>query len=470
MDPFERAVLETITRHRLLTPGAGAVAAVSGGADSVALLLALLALRDALKLKLCAAHLNHLLRGPESDQDEEFVRTLCETHGVELTVRRIETRAGAAQSRRNLEDHARRVRYDFLLETAERRNAIVATGHTLNDLAETFLLKLFRGAGLTGLAGIYPRRENRRPDGSIVPVIRPLIETARPEILEYLARRRQGFREDSSNLDLDLDRNQVRRQLIPLLEARFNPGVVRVIGRTATLLRELEELTTPLVDAAFERCHDKKEPGLAVVISSLLKEAPVMQRAIVRRAIKQDKGDLKDVSFKHVEDVLKLAMAESGSECHLPGRRVALREFDRLAFIAASSASDFCYELAPPGDVYIEEVGKRVIVRRVVSGEAGRGVRLNLTSPRLRLRKRRPGDTYRTRLDRSPRKLKEVLIEQRIPKSHRDRLVVIDDGVEIVWVEGMRPNPRFTGENGAGEAFEIQIRPETFRPDGLLTE
>jgi tRNA(Ile)-lysidine synthase len=193
-----------------------------------------------------------MLRGAESDQDEDFVRELCEKRGVELAVRRVEVQRLVSESRRNLEDCARRARYAFLFEVASAWSAAVATAHTLNDLTETFLLKLFRGAGLTGLAGIFPLRENRLADGATVDVIRPLIDATRKEILDYLAVCQQTFREDSSNLDISFDRNEVRRGLIPLLEARFNPEVVRVIGRTANLAL-LRRSWTRCIDAAASK-------------------------------------------------------------------------------------------------------------------------------------------------------------------------------------------------------------------------
>jgi len=346
----------------------------------------------------------------------------------------------------------------------------VATAHTLNDLTETFLLKLFRGAGLTGLAGIFPLRENRLADGSTVDVIRPLIDATRKEILDYLAVCRQTFREDSSNLDISFDRNEVRRRLIPVLEARFNPEVIRVIGRTANLLRELEGLTSPLVDEAYRRCRVQAPDDPALAIPVLLELSPAMQREVVRRAIQEFKGDLTDVSFRHVDDALNIAAGESGSECHLPGSLVVRREFDQLVFGSGEKTGEFSYELGVPGDVYLREVGKKVTARRRRAGERMTGVLLNLATDRLRLRNRRPGDIYRTRLDRGPRKLKELLIEYRIPRRRRDQLVLVEVDSEIIWVEGLPPDPRFSSLETATEALEIAISNETFDPGSLLDE
>ncbi len=438
----------------------------------MALLLVFLALRSRLDLTVEAAHVNHLLRGDESDQDEEFVRALCTTAGVSLHLNRIETRRPAIERRENLEECARRLRYDFLLSVGAERQATVATGHTLNDLTETFLLKLFRGAGVSGLSGVYPRRHNRLENGATVDVVRPLLDSSRTEILEYLGRRGQPYRQDSSNRDVSFDRNLLRHELIPLLESRLNPGISGTVGRTALLFRELEDFLSPIVEEAYNQCRER--PGksqstqpralLVLRIPELLSRHSFLQKEIVRRALKDYRGDLKDVSYRHVEDVLKIAAGESGNECHLGNGVRVRREFDRLTFGGERAAVHFEYELSVPGDVYITEVAKRVVAHPVPGPggtyQAKRAVLLNFAGNRLRVRNRRAGDRYR--IGARTKKLKEILIEKRIPRSLRDELLILDDGREILWVEGLEPNPQFRPLPGSGASLEIKVEPETF--------
>jgi len=474
MDIFEDAVLKIITRYRLLTRGETVLIAVSGGPDSVALLLALLELRGRLELTIEAAHVNHLLRGTESDQDEDFVRALCETAKIPLHMRRIETRELAAERRQNLEECARRLRYDFLLSVASERRATVATGHTLNDLSETFLLKLFRGAGVSGLSGVYPRRRNQLDSGLIVDVVRPLLDLSRSEILEYLDRRKQRYRQDSSNQDVSFDRNMVRHELIPLLEGRLNPGIAATLGRTALLFRELENFLSPILDEAYEKCRERtgtnrsgeSRAAVALRVPGLNSCHPFVQKEIIRRALKEYRGDLKDVSYRHVEDTLKIASGESGAECHLGNGVRVRREFDLLKFGGEKTVVPFEYKLSVPGDVYINEVAKRIVARQapglrsVDPGESA--VLLNFAGKHLRVRNRRAGDRYR--IGARTKKLKEILIEKRIPRSLRDELLVLDDGSEILWVEGFEPNPEFRPQPGSGAALEIRVERETFAP------
>lgn len=465
MDTFEDAVFKSIAKYRLLNRGEKVLAAVSGGPDSVALLLALLELRSRLDLTIEAGHVNHLLRGTESDEDEEFVRGLCSRAGIPLHASRIETRNRAAEGRHNLEEYARTVRYGFLLSVAAELSATVATGHTLNDLSETFLLKLFRGAGVSGLSGVYAKRRNELGNGVTVDVVRPLLDSSRNEILEYLERRKQSYRQDSSNQDTSFDRNMIRHQLIPVLESRLNPGISRTLSRTALLFRDLEDFLSPVVDDAYNRCRSLPSATVSLWVPELLSQHPFVQKEIVRRALKDYRGDLKDVSHRHIEDILKIAAGESGTECHLANGVRVRREFDLLNFGGEIKPLHFEYELSVPGDVYISEVKKRVTGRLLTAQQERRAevpgaVLLDFSGHRLRVRNRRAGDRYR--IGARTIKLKEILIEKKIPRSLRDELLVLDDGREIVWVEGFDPNPEFRARTGSAAALEIRVEHETF--------
>jgi tRNA(Ile)-lysidine synthase len=227
-----RAVRRFLETHELPLSG---VVAVSGGPDSVALLRGLLALRRG-EGRLIIAHLNHQLRGGESDADEEFVHGLGSLHGVEVVCERVDVKALAHEAGDNLESVARRYRYTWLTDVARRfRLSWVATGHTANDQAETVLHRIIRGAGLKGLRGIAARRP--LTDG--IDLIRPLLSVTRADVLAYLVELGQTFREDRSNADVSLTRNRIRHELLPMLTARFNPSVVDGLVRLATQADEL---------------------------------------------------------------------------------------------------------------------------------------------------------------------------------------------------------------------------------------
>jgi tRNA(Ile)-lysidine synthase len=370
--PFTEGVLQTLHRYQLVEEGGHIVVALSGGPDSVALLLVLLELKERLSLGLSAAHLNHQLRGEESEQDEQFVRDLCRQLGIPIEVRQIDTGHAVRESGENLESCARRLRYDFLFEVAGRQESRVATGHTLNDQAETFLMKLVRGAGPAGLSGISPLRVNWIATSGTplsITVVRPLLETGRQDVLDYLEDQNQTYRVDSSNQDLSLDRNWVRHQLIPLLEEKLNPALLETLGRSAELFGEVEEFLARRGKEAFKRCRSGVDQGTRLRISALEDLPAIIAKEVVRRAIATSKGDLRDINLKHVEEVLQLCRILSGKEIHLPGGLRVQREFEDLRFTLERPPGPFSYPLKVPGETYIKETSKCVAARRVKGGE-----------------------------------------------------------------------------------------------------
>jgi tRNA(Ile)-lysidine synthase len=477
--PFTERVLQTIHRYQLLQEGDRIVVALSGGPDSVALLLVLRELKERLSLGLSAAHLNHQLRGEESEQDEEFVCDLCGQLDIPIEVSRVDTRDAVRESGENLESCARRLRYEFLFEVARRQESLVATGHTLNDQAETFLMKLVRGAGPAGLSGISPLRVNWMGTPGSQPsviVVRPLLETGRQDVLDYLEDQNQTYRVDSSNQDLSLDRNWVRHQLIPLLEEKLNPALIETLRRSSELFGEVEEFLALQGKEAFNRCRSGEAQGTRLRIVALEDLPAIIQKEVIRRAIVACKGDLRDISLKHVEEVLQLSRILSGKEIHLPGGLRVQREFEDLRFTLEPPPDPFSYPLQVPGEIYIKETCKCVSARRAKGeeeerekeGEREQSVWIRWSGDSLIVRNRRPGDVYRTSLKSGGKKLKELFQKDRIPRSQRDRLVVVEGDKEIIWVEGFPVQPEYRASPGTARALEIRLRHETSGGEGPL--
>ena len=457
MDRFEKAVLDTIRRYHLFSRNDRVLVALSGGPDSVALLAALTGLREVYALEVLAGHVNHQLRGKDSHQDEEFVGRVCHEFGVPLHVKRLPTRQQASKAKRNLEDFARNQRYGFLFQIAKQKGAVVATGHNLDDQAATFLMKLIRGAGTAGLSGIHLTRVNVH-DSQAITVVRPLLETTRCEILGYLGRRDQLYRIDSTNQDLSLERNWVRQHLLPTISAKLNPELLHTLARTAALIREIHESLMRDARQAWVQCATRDLEQLTLSIRELLQLTPILQKQVIRLAVEEYRGNLQGITLRHIQSILDLAHRPSGRQSHLPGDLKVQREFDELRFLSKSAIPAFCYELAIPGEIYAGEVGKRVIARKV-SGEKKRGmIRLPCEGTSLKVRNRRPGDRYSSRLGSGDKKLKRLLQEKRVPKSRRDQLLVLQAGDRILWVEGFPP-PFLTPISA--EVIEIEIRNET---------
>ncbi len=453
----------TIQKHQMLTSRDRVLAGVSGGADSVCLALVL----KELGLDVAVAHVNHGLRGAESDTDEEFTKELAGTLGVPFFATKVALSGPAPAasalwlSRRplpggeaNLEAAGREARRQFFIETARRRGYTkIALAHTRNDRVETFLMNLLRGAGSEGLVSMAPVSGN---------TIRPLIETGRNEVEAYLTENNQSWRTDSSNFDLGFARNRLRHAVIPELESRFNPSLIQTLARTVEIL-EAEDAWMRAVADQWLSEHGRKEENDFLIPAAELKSAPAgLVRRILRTVLRLAGSGLRDVSFGHIEAVRALLEeGKSGKFVQIPGGLQAAREFGRLVFRQAPAAwADYTYELKIPGEVYIPEVGK-VFRAEIVEIEANQALGQRVfvdgesIGPYVTIRNWKPGDYYRP-VGLPAGKLKKLFQRARIPRGHRMRWPVIVADSTIVWVASFPVSREFAprGQSQKKVAFE----------------
>jgi len=456
MSEIEKKVLDVILGGKLLQRRDSVLVALSGGSDSVALLHILLSLREVLELDIRAAHLNHRQRGRDSDRDEIFCRRLCESLKVPLTCKKPD---GRPLKGRNLEHRLRIWRYDFLAREALRNRSVIATGHTLDDQAETLLLKLFRGSGAQGLSGIRLRRTHWSGKQA-VEVIRPLLECCKTEILAYLDEQGLSYCEDTTNVQTRFDRNWIRHELIPSVENRFNPRLADVLSRTAILFADIQDFLN-LETSRWLQVYGRVEGGDRVIeIPALEKLHPALCREVVRNLVLQVKENLEGVTLSHVEDILKLCRRPSGKQVQLPGSVRVLREFDKLRFFRGElELPNFEYRIEIPGQIEIPQVGKRVRIEAFCPDSSTEPLKLPQFHTRrthLIVRNRRPGDRYQPDPERPPRSLKKLLMEQKVPFRRRSRLLVFEVDRKIVWVEGLVVC-KAGSDNFNGESFRILV-------------
>jgi tRNA(Ile)-lysidine synthase len=325
-------VHRSILERQLLSSGSRVLVAVSGGADSVALLHVLHALSSRLKLHLRAAHLDHGLR-PESADDALFVGKSAATLRIPATIERREVAALSAEQGWSVEDGARRIRYQFLAETARRYSmGVVALAHTADDQAETVLMRLMRGTGLTGLAAIPAKRGLDEAPGERITVVRPLLETWRRDIVSYLQEEGIAYREDASNCDQRFLRNRIRHHLLPLLEKEYNPNVKGALNQLA----EQSGLDQGYLQEATERqlkrvLRPSGANAVSLDIAAFRRQPTALQRQMVRHAIRRVRGDLQEFEFRHWREIVRLfADRPAGSIVHLPGGIELVRERVRV--------------------------------------------------------------------------------------------------------------------------------------------
>jgi len=450
MSPLDERVRRTIRRYALLPAGSRAVIALSGGADSVALTYLLRALAPGAGFHLAGlAHLNHRLRGDAADADEEFCRRLAAELSLPIEVRQLGI-GELARRRGSLEEAAREARYEFLEQAADRLGADrIAVGHTLDDQAETFLLRLIRGSGPRGLAGIYPRFGR---------IVRPLLEVSRVDLRHYLAGRGVLFREDETNRDTTIPRNRVRHELIPFLRDRFSPRIVEVLAREAAIARDdaawLEQASSAAAAQAVRAMTDRVE----IDIPLLLAEPPAVGRWILLGALKRWAGR-RFVGFDHADALLALAAGKDDpAVLDLPGQR-ARREGGMLLLTRTpgrsrssegTRANSFHYLLSIPGEAVLAEadcvISAEVATREPELAQLGwlehvggrTAVVDAATLPAvLGVRSRKPGDRLRPLGLSGHKKLQDLLVDLKVPRAERDVTpLVVDDRDRIIWVAG----------------------------------
>jgi tRNA(Ile)-lysidine synthase len=450
-----QGVLDYIRRQGLLHAGDRVGVAVSGGADSVALVRLMLELRPELGIVLSVVHFNHKLRGVEAEADERFVAQLAQRYKLELHASGGDVAAHARSQHLSTEAAARQLRYRYFRRLFEDQKLNrIATGHTLDDQAETVLLRIVRGAGTRGLAGIYPQLQVK---GSQFSVVRPLLQTRRRLLETYLAKIGQDWREDSSNRDLRHARNRVRHGILPRLERSLNPSVRETLAETADIARSEEEYWQNEVDRVLSKVWQAEERTLELTALAAL---PLALRRRVVRAAAESLG--LRLEFRHVEEVLELVGGSRSAT--LPQGWVISLGTGGLQFACPSPAaanSDFEYRLSVPGAVEVPEAGTR-FEAALVSGSAASGYNPDhmldpaLLQKELTVRNWRAGDRYWPAHSKAPKKIKELLQERKLTGLERKLWPVGVSGQEIVWVRGFPTPARLRPPDGAQRALVIR--------------
>ncbi len=421
----------TIDHRGLLKGGESVVVAVSGGPDSLALLHLLVRLSRELRLSLHVAHFDHRLR-EDSEKDAAFVEREARRLALPATVRAAD--ATDTPPGQSPEEAARERRYRFLDEVADATGAShIATGHTLDDQAETVLMRVLAGTGVHGLGGIPPIRGR---------IVRPLIDVRRGETEEFCRALRLRPRRDPTNADPAFLRNALRNELVPVVLERFNVRAPESLARLADLARDDDALLDELAASAI--APEVEEGGVRLDVASLLALHPALQRRVVRRLVQLDAD--------HVERVLRLARTgTSGDQIDLPSRLNARLEYGSLAFERATPRPEPAspVALAVPGVTDLPAWSMRlrtwIETREPSAWPDGKNTCVldgASTHPPLVVRRPRPGDRFRPLGMSRAKKLGDFFTDQKVPRAERARSALVTSGGEIVWVVGHRPGDR----------------------------
>ena len=457
-------VEQTIKKYRMFQQGDSVLVCVSGGSDSVALLHILHKLTPKFSLRLGVAHLNHGLRQKDSDNDAKFVATLAGDLDLPCYISKEDIRTFQRRHKLSMEEAARRVRYAFYDKVAEKnRFNKIALGHNSNDNAELILMYLFRGSGPLGLSGIPPVRNTGNPGTKIV---RPLIMVTKSEISGFLTEKGLKHVFDISNLDTKYLRNRIRHHLIPSLKKSYNPEIIKTLNRLASIIRVEEEWIEEIIEPVFKKTVlDIKNDKITLSVPIINKIHIAARRRIIRKAIATIKGDLRRITFAHIDSIVTLLKGKSVYNClDLPDRIRVKRNRDvlflskekkRLRDLNIRSGKtkevSFEYSILKPGVkpelVFVKETGLHLKFTRIdidhlpdtyCAGHSVAFFDIDTLSFPLVLRSSQPGDRFNPLGMKGSQKVKKFLINNKIPTPERFRYPVLLSKGKIIWVIGLR--------------------------------
>lgn len=491
VNAFENRVLRFIRREQLLTPGDRVLAAVSGGADSVCLLLVLKRMEKLLGIHVEAVTVNHGIRGKSADRDVEFVCGLCREYEIPVHVCWVDVPAMVKTQQISEEEAARQARYACFARTAEETGSqAVAVAHHRDDNCETILHHLFRGSSLKGLGGMAPRRKMGQ-----LSVIRPFLETGRKEIEEWLRERNIAWCTDETNLENDYTRNRMRHHVIPLVEKEINGQASAHVVRAAADIAQAQALVEELAGSWLEQhgIYDAEQGIFEIPVSPLQDCRPIIRREIFMQVCRKIMGneDLKDVGHVHLEMIERLRQGQTSRRLELPGEIQVRKEYERLVFFRSGcrsvcgslpdfpekedAAAETCSGsgtgsfVLPDGKIVenqnpelSESISFRIFSyngEKIPENRYTKWFNYDTIKNGLSLRTRRTGDYFL--LDGGGRKtVKSYMIDQKIPADRRDSVLLLAEGSHVLWLSDGRISAAYKVNRDTHNILELRYLKE----------
>jgi tRNA(Ile)-lysidine synthase len=439
-----KKVIKTIEKYKLLDKEDRVVAALSGGPDSTALLVALAQISKLLDFSIIVVHYNHGLRGTSSDEDEKYSQELAKKLGLIFVSGKMDQKL--RQKGKSPEDFYRQQRYQFLDKVAEDYNAQkIALGHNIQDQAETVLLNLLRGSGLEGLRGILPMREGK--------FIRPLIEVSRGEIIAFLSEAGISYCQDSSNESRVHLRNKIRFELIPYLKEKYNPRIEENLAQMAEILRQDDDYIRNSVQEAMKSTYIQNQSNrISLNIEYIKGLAPTIRSRLFKKILESLNPEKNGFSFSNIKALERLAQAtESGKRISLPLGIEAKREYDSLILERDKiclKQVDYEYPVNIPSIIHLKETNRTIGIEKIsrdkMEQQSKNKVYLDLDKIQqpVILRNRRDGDRFQPLGMKGRQKIKSLFINQKIPRNKRNEVMLLVDRNSVIWIENIHLSER----------------------------
>ncbi len=458
-----------IKENRLVSKGESLLLAVSGGADSVCMLYILNELKEELGISIYAAHLDHGLRGEESEGDARYVAAMCKELGIEAKIESINIEVYQKEKGISQEEAAREVRYAFLKETAIAFGCTkVAVGHTRDDHIETVLMHIIRGSGTRGLSGLKPLADWRLPDGESITVIRPLLSLGREDTQAYCQRKAVEPRLDSTNLSLSLFRNRIRLELLPVLR-RYNPQINQALLKLSDIAGDDIDFIDKGADCLKDDLVYKQKGVFILKKEDLVELHPALKRGIIRQVLEEIYGSLKDVEARHIEEIIDTLELPAGRSIDLPDGVVFSVDYDKymlgreLSAVVPFPALDGESEIIVPGRT---ELPGWQIEATLTGAEALKEAPKDLTAyfdyqetgKRLTVRQTKTGDHFYPLGLGNEKKLGRFMIDEKIPRSWRKSIPVVCSEKHIIWLAGYRIDERVKVTGKTKEVLRMRFK------------
>ena len=433
-------VHQFVKRKKLLNNGEKIIVAVSGGIDSVVLLDILLHLQRMNDLHLVVAHVNYRLRGKDSDKDEQFVRRLADQHGLPCYIYSVDTKKIQADEKGTLQETARNIRYSFFETLKKSLHAgRIATGHTASDNAETVLFHLFRGSGIDGIAGIPLRRDD---------VIRPLLCLSRKEIEQYAAARKIGFREDSSNSTTDYSRNYIRHDIIPKIERRLNPSLVRTLSDESEIFAAHAQFINRTVEMKFSGIVRVDTNRFSISVEKISGEDPFIQQMILRKIF-----SLAGTEPHHamISSVLSLIRLQKGKQIHTGDGWTAERLHSDILMTRETVPEKFSIVMPREGTISTSDFVFSITLSRMPDNKRRNHPSISHTeyvdaakiSFPLQVRSWNDGDAFIPLGMKGKKKVSDFFSDAKLSRNEKQSVPIIECSNKIVWIAGYRLDDRF---------------------------
>ena len=429
-------------KHKLFKSGEKILVGFSGGADSTALLLALWHLKSKYGYSILAAHVNYSMRGDDSQLDEQFVRQICFDRNISLVVKNI-----TIDSSSNVENHAREVRFDYFNNLRKLyKIQKIALGHNREDQAETLLFRMFRGSGYTGIKGISPITED---------IVHPLLSFSREDIVSYLESENIQWREDLSNKDNTYSRNKIRNQMIPWIKEHLNQNVVTKLYEAAEIFSETDDILESLATRRFLKAQLKHSKDECRLSSKIIKKTKsVLRYYVYKEAYSRINGDAKDFYHNNFIEIENLLTTNGSKQIYLPNNIFVFKEYDELIFtnidlsksensenekVITSLRSRLTFE---DYRIIMKKLKKMPNKRNLFEDKNVAYLDFDKTSFPITIRHRKPGDRFHPLGMQHNKKLKDFLIDEKVSKFDRDKVLIFCDQEKIIWLAGHRIDNR----------------------------